>query len=354
MSLGKNIKETLFTMKKKIVAFGGSNDDLVWVYAAGDDDKNMVVLAETPNEVLHVKNGAVVAKYANQKIEYQYSKNDIDKYFFVNVKKPCQTVWGTSQKLEYKDISSGKIVSIGANGIISFQISDSVVFMEKILGNRASYSSKNLIEDMLPKIFDEFNDHLLSVIQTEKLEYSQLDVKLKEINSQLLPKIDSSLAKYGVHVEEFIIKQLIKPEELRDRENRLADEANEFENTMLNQDRKIALMKKLEEIEKQRMQIEQNKAEHDIGLEKMAAELRAEIEKMEYEAKGVTYKEMREMDREDVKTLTDGIAKIEESVQIPQDTVVVVKSENRGKCPYCDGEIAASDVFCPTCKKKVI
>jgi hypothetical protein len=51
----KNIKESLFTIKKKVVAFGGGNDDLIWVYTAGDDDKNMSVLAEMPNEIVHIK-----------------------------------------------------------------------------------------------------------------------------------------------------------------------------------------------------------------------------------------------------------------------------------------------------------
>ena len=354
MALKNNLKETLFTIKKKVVSFGGSGDDLVWVYTAGEDDKNMNVLAEMPNEVVHVKNGAVIAKYANQKIDHRYSKNDIDKYYFVNVKKPSQTVWGTSQKLEYRDLGSGRIVSIGANGIINFYISDSVVFIEKVLGGRGIYSSKDLAAEMLPKIFDEFNDHLLSVIQGEKLEYSQLDSKLKDISAQLLPKIDSGLAKYGIHIEEFIIKQLVKPEELKERENQLAKEADEFENTMLGQDRKIAMMKKMEEVEKQRLQIEKDRAEHEIGMARMSAQLNADIEKMGYDAKDASYKELREMDREDIRVLTEGAAKIEEAVKLPQDTVVVIKSENRGKCPYCDSEITVNDVFCPTCKKKMI
>ena len=133
--------------KEKIVAFGGNNDDLVWLYTAGSGDKNMSVLAETPNEVVHVKNGGVTAKYSGQKIKYKYIRNDVDKYFFVNVKKPCQTNWGTNRRLEYKDDESGRIVSIGANGTIGFLIFDSVLFLEQVLGNRGSYTVQNLTEE---------------------------------------------------------------------------------------------------------------------------------------------------------------------------------------------------------------
>jgi regulator of protease activity HflC (stomatin/prohibitin superfamily) len=350
----KNIKESLFTVKKKVVAFGGSDDDLVWVYVAGSDDKNMQLLAETPNEVVHIKNGAVAGKYFNQKIDHKYTKNDIDKYFFINIKKPCQTAWGTRERLEYKDTGTGRIVSIGANGVISFHIADSLVFIEKVLGNRNIFSTKNLTEEMLPKIFEAFNDHLLSVIQGENLEYSQLDSKLKEISAHLLLKIDAGLQKYGIHVEEFIVKQFVKPEELKARSNELVKEAEEFDDRMLSEDRKIAIMKKREEAEKQQMQMEQSRAEHETDLARKEAQLQADIEKLDYETKGVSYKELREMDREDIRTLAEAEAKVEDAKKIPQDTVVVIKSENRGKCPYCDGDVSVNDVFCPTCKKKMI
>jgi Zn finger protein HypA/HybF involved in hydrogenase expression len=60
------------------------------------------------------------------------------------------------------------------------------------------------------------------------------------------------------------------------------------------------------------------------------------------------------MDREDVRTLADAGAKVAEALKPPQDTIVVIKKESRGKCPHCDGEISESDIFCPTCKNKVL
>jgi hypothetical protein len=339
--------------KKKVVAFGGDSNDLVWLYDASND-KNLVLVASSPNEVVYVKNGAVAALYTNQKIEHKFTKDSSDKYYFVNVKKPCQTAWGTNRRLEYKDAETGRIVSIGANGIISFQIFDSVLFLEKVLGNHSTFTTQNLTEEMLPKIFIEFYDHLLSVIQDGNLSYSQLDGKLKEIGSQLVPKIDSGLKKYGVCVEDFIIMQFIKPEELKERANELAAENDKFSNALLNADRKIAGMEKEKESEAHGMEMELSRAEHQASITMVEAKTKADIEKMDYETKGVSYKELREMDREDIRTLADAAAKIEAAVQIPQDTVVVIKTENRGKCPYCDSEITEKDIFCPTCKKRVV
>jgi rubrerythrin len=211
-----------------------------------------------------------------------------------------------------------------------------------------------LAEEMLPKVFIEFYDHLLEVIQEGNLSYNQLDGKLKEVASGLVPKIDLSLKKYGVCVEDFIIMQFIKSEELKDRLNVLAAEGDKFNNTIVNADRDIELMKKQEEINLQKMKMDKDRAEHQISIQKMDAEFKADIEKMDYETKGVSYKELREMDREDVRTLAEAAAKVEEAVQLPQDTLVVIKSDNKGKCQHCDGDITEKDIFCPICKKRLV
>jgi len=342
---------------RDIVTFGGDHNDLVWMYNASAD-KKLTIVAEAPFEVVYFKNGTVEGTYKNQKVDHDRSifgrQDSVDKYYFINTRKPCQTNWGTSQKLEYKDAGSGKIISIGANGVISFYISDSIKFMEKVLGSRDRYTANDLTSEMLPKIFDDFNENLLSVFQSESVTYDRMDGMLKEIGARMLPKINESLGKYGVHVEEFIIKQFVKPGELKERANILAEKAEEFDDAMLNGDRRVALLKKQEEIEKQLMQMDQDRSDHKVDLQKRVAQLAADIEKMGYEAKGMTYKELREMDQADVTVAGDAAAKVVEAGRDPDGTVVVIKGENTGKCPYCDGEITASQIFCPTCKKKVI
>jgi len=328
--------------KKKVVSFGGGSNDLVWLYDASND-KNLMLIASAPNEIVYVKNGAITGSFSNQKIDHKYSLNSSDKYFFVNVKKPCQTNWGTNRRLEYKDSDSGRIVSIGANGIISFQIFDCILFLEKILGNRNNFTSQNLTEEILPKVFLEFYDHLLTVIQDGNLSYSQLDSKLKDISTQLVPKIDSSIKKYGVCIEEFIIMQFIKPEELKERANELIIEEEKHNKNLLNADRNLDVLKKREEQEAQGLKMDIHRAEH-----------KAILEKIDYETKGVTYKELREMDREDIRVKAEAEAKVEEAKKPHQDTVVVIKSENRGKCQHCDNEVTEKDIFCSTCKKRLI
>jgi membrane protease subunit (stomatin/prohibitin family) len=256
--------------------------------------------------------------------------------------------------LEYKDAQSGRIVSIGANGIISFHISDGRKFIEKVLGSRDRYNAETLVKEMLPKIFDEFAEHLLWAITSENISYEMLDLKLKEIGSKLLPKLNFSLDKYGIHSEEFIIRQFIKAGELKERLNQKTIKTEQYDDVMLDADRKLELLKKQEMLEQQHMKMEQSRNQHEIDLEKSSAQLEADIEKMSYEAKGASFKELHEMRLEEIKTTADGEAKIAEAKKVDNDTVVIIKKENTGKCPHCDGDISADQIFCPTCKKKII
>jgi hypothetical protein len=357
--------------KKDIITFGGSNDDLVWMYNASNT-RDIAFVAEAPYEVVYKKNGEIIGVYRNQKIDHKKpvigGKDSIDKYYFINVQMPSQTNWGTAQKLEYKDATSGRIISIGANGIIAFHISDSKKFMEKVLGSLDRYTADDFTRQMLPKVFDDFNEILLSVLEGGNIAYSRMDGMLKEIASGMLPKINAALDKYGVHVEEFIIKQLIKPDELKDRANMLVGKKEDFNDTILEKERELALLKMQEEIEKQKMQMELNKGDmhkinaqkaadiERIGLEtkRMEAQLSADAEKAGYEAKGISYKEIRELDREDIAVAGEAAAKVAEASRDPEGTVVVIKQDNSGKCPFCESEITAGHIFCPTCKKKII
>ena len=339
----------LFT-KLSIVSFNGDVKDLVWLYDASRD-KKLVLIAESAYEVVHVRNGGIAGTYANQKINHAAAKKGIDKYYFVNVKMPCQTEWGTSQKLEYTDAASGKIVSIGAHGVVSFHVSDSRKFMEKVVGSRVKYTAEDLVEEMRPKIMDEFNEHLLAVITENGIHYSQMDGLLKEIGRRLLPKLNDSLAKYGVHIEEFIIKQFLKPQEIKELVNTRAEKNISFTETQLDADQKLAVLQKQEGIELQQLRMSRNKADYGIEMGWKEAKLGADIEKLAYDAKGASYKELREMDREDVKTVGEAEAKVRSATKMPEINVINKKAE--GECPHCGGKIKADYIFCPTCRRKV-
>jgi membrane protease subunit (stomatin/prohibitin family) len=346
----------LFGKSAAVTFQGDSTKDLVWVYdPASEKHKKAFIFAEPPNDVVHLKNGAVAGVYSGQKIEYTAKKQngDLNKYYFVNVKMPCQTPWGTPRKLDYKDASTGKVVSIGANGLVSFHIKDGKTFIEKVLGNRYRYGKENLIGEMLPKIIDEFSAHLMIVLDTEKISYAQMDLKLKEIGQALVLFLNAELEKYGIHVEEFIIKEFLKPDELREKANERAEKAGAFDETILDADRKILLLKKQEEYERQQMQMNRSRAEHNIELNRMGARLAADVEKMDYDVKGASYKEMRNLDREDLRAVSEAAATVLNAEKMPEVTVINKTADNKPVCPYCGGKLNEEHDFCPSCGKKV-
>jgi len=293
--------------------------------------KRISLVAEPPYEIVFVKNGAIEDVYKTQRITHTRAKTDIYKYIFVNMTLPAKTGWGTRELLTYKDFKTGQVVEVGAGGTISMHIADSKVFIEKVLGTRLRYNIEDLKREMIDKIMDEFNDHLLSVIDSERISYDMFDSAMRSVAKLLLPKLNSSIEKYGIHVEEFIITEFMKPTELRRRIDKSSAQTEELDDT----EHRIRL------------------AEREAVLKKTRAKGDIDVEQMDRESKGATYKELREEDRKDIRAIADSEAKIREATKMPELTVSITKGGQTGICQHCDAVITEGQIFCPVCRRKI-
>ncbi len=340
-------------LKKKSITFGGDDDTIAWVFQASDQ-KDANIVAEPPFEVVKVENGTIAHKFQSEKVEHKKMKEGVCKYIFVNVKRPCQSAWGTPRKLEYQDAASGRIVSIGANGFLTLCINDSVKFIERVLGVRNALTADELTEEMLPKIMDSFNEHLLAIITENGIGYAAMDGLLKEIGQRLLVKLNPAMESYGIVIGDFIIGSLVKPEGVKELTNLRAKRNEDFVDEQLRKDRDLALLGKEEQIEAQEQKILRNRADHVADVRLVEGKTDAELERMQYEdAKGASYKEIRELDLADKIATLDGIANIQDKIKSPEVNIINILSESGGVCPYCGGEITANQIFCPTCRKKL-
>ncbi|MCL2062183.1 MAG: SPFH domain-containing protein [Firmicutes bacterium] len=318
-------------------------------------EKKFSVVAEPPWQVVHLKNGAVCDTWTGKKKDIVDKDKNLNRVIFVNIKKPCQTSWGTPDKMEYPDTDTKRIVSIGANGIIAFRISNSEKFIETVLGTRTSYLVEDLREEMIAKLLSEFKDHFIDSILTNGLRYEDLDMMTKPIADEMLPKLNASFAKYGVHVEEFIINEIVKPAELKERTTKKLDRRDAHQDELQESDYELEVLAKRAQVQKQRQEMDMSGAIHQLDKARLAGKTAAEIERMGYDdAKGASYKEIREMDREDIKVAGKAAARVAESLKVKEPTIIVKNdAANTGLCPNCNAVVTASQIFCPTCKKKV-
>ncbi|MDR3263752.1 MAG: SPFH domain-containing protein [Clostridiales bacterium] len=340
-----------FTRQKNLT-FGGNTEHIAWVYDASGD-RRLSVFAESPHEVLCVKDGAFCETYRNQKAVLSNKRKDgLLKLYFVNVKLPMSDTWGTQERYEYKDAKTGRIIGIGCRGSYAFHICDSKSFIEKIFGIQKLMTKTELSSIMKSKLMDEMSDHFVSALVNENISYEELDLSRKTIAKSFLPILNTSFEKYGIHVEEFIIEGFDKPEILRDRSNKNVDKAEDFEDITTDNERKSELLKQYAGLEKQQMELSETRATHSGNLKRIQAAADKDVEKTGYEAKEMTYKELREQDREDIGNIAAAEAKVREATKIPEVTVIANAAQD-GKCPHCGGAVTANQIFCPTCRRKL-
>ncbi|MCL2631311.1 MAG: SPFH domain-containing protein [Firmicutes bacterium] len=320
------------------------NNDLVWVREVPLDQQEAYVLAETPYDVIHVEDGAIIKTYTAQKALVRFKEASFNKFYFINTKKPCKTKWGTPLRFDYEDAETGRIVSVGAHGMFSFFISDSKKFIEKILGSDEAFTADELVQELLAKIIAEFSNVLLTTIETEKITYAQFDANLKNISESTLNRLNHAFAKYGIIFEEFIIEQFNKDEVLSKLVNERKSALERHDDEALDYDRKLVIAEKAGAVTKQ------------MGKNVIAeADSMLHVRKSALEGKGeATYEKIRELDLLEIAKNAEAEAVIERAKHAPVSQTVNVFQEGTAKCVHCGRAISAGDVHCSQCGKPVV
>lgn len=331
------------------VYFAGEQNDILLRYEA---IKNCAVsiVAESPYEVIHFKNGKVENCYKNALFEFCSNEKDVDRIYFLNVTMSINSLWGLPEKLEYKDISTGRIVEIGIRGNYSFHINNSQLFIEKVSGTRARINSDELSAFMKPKLYDELSEHFLACLVEQNIKSEDLDLMKKSIGRQFLIKLNNAFSKYGIEVEEFFIEGFNKANVLKERVNTLLDGKEDFDDKGLAIDRETELLGKMAKLKKQTRDIDMDSINHEAEKRKKIAATDSDIEAKNYEVKGISYKELRDADRQDIKNAAEAEALVRGAVK--PDTIIVTKKGSK-KCSYCGAELADGQLFCPMCRRRI-
>ncbi|MCK4908185.1 MAG: SPFH domain-containing protein [Spirochaetes bacterium] len=129
---------------------------------------------------------------------------------FVNKKTFTDEKWGTEQPVIFRDTEFG-MVRLRAFGIFSHKIKDISLFINKIVGTQATYTSENVKSFLKNMIVGRLNDALGEVVKT----VLDLAKYYDEIGVAMKSRVRDDFEKYGVELVDFIIKAITPPEEVQ-------------------------------------------------------------------------------------------------------------------------------------------
>ncbi|MEZ4522255.1 MAG: SPFH domain-containing protein [Thermomicrobiales bacterium] len=132
--------------------------------------------------------------------------------FFVNVREFTDLKWGTVQPIVYRDTDFG-MVRLRAFGTYSMRVSDVQLFVNQVVGTRATYLVEDIEEFLRSIILTEFND-MVGETMTSILD---LPLLTQEIASAARHALTDDFERLGIELQSFQIMSVTPPEEVQKR-----------------------------------------------------------------------------------------------------------------------------------------
>ncbi|MGM9992523.1 MAG: SPFH domain-containing protein [Candidatus Bruticola sp.] len=130
--------------------------------------------------------------------------------YFVNQQVITDLKWGTPNPIDLKDPDLGW-VQLRAFGTMSIRIEDPQLFVNTLVGTRATYTTKDLNTTLKGSIRTRLNDLLSTTFQS----YASIRSNLDELVAAMKVKVKDDFGKYGVSLRDFFIQDVSVPEEIQ-------------------------------------------------------------------------------------------------------------------------------------------
>lgn len=222
-------------------------------------------------------------------------------------------LWGTPDKITYRDKALDRDVEIAARGSFGITITNPEQFFRKVVGARREFDLADFKARFSAAVVSEFSDCFLKVVTERGIAVNEFDIQKKNIGEEvgkiLSEKFDKS---WGIGLTDFIIEHVGISSECKtaikqdaDDKQRTAREAREHEQREIK-----------ERHEREQREIDDDKA---WAREKFRLELAATTEREKYYAQAMS-----------------GTSKAETP-----------------HCAKCGSGYSAADSFCPKCGSRL-
>lgn len=231
MSLFKNKKEKAkaeeyYKRANDVVAKeirnSGTAETIVWKQPEEEFDENCRLVVMPGEEAIFIRDGAIIQVFSNGSYTlnskvYPFFQRLIRKIrgtrnvyecaiYFVRKSDSREMLWGTQTPIQVQDNVYKIRTNAKARGAYRFQIEDSALFLQKIVGAKVNCQIQ---EDLNDYFRNEFQGKIKSAI-SRRLNAMQrtligVDAYMEEIAMQLKPEISQLMKPYGLNCTGFSI-----------------------------------------------------------------------------------------------------------------------------------------------------
>jgi len=159
--------------------------------------------------VLKTQNIPLVGKWVTS---FGYGPNSPfrSEVFFVGKQLFPNLKWGTHEPILFRD-SDFKMIRLRSFGIFSIQVSDSLLFVNKLVGTQRLYTTKDL-EQYLRNIIIS---RLTTILSENLVSVFDLPSKFDDINLISRTKLQAEFEALGLYLHDFYVNSISVPEEVQ-------------------------------------------------------------------------------------------------------------------------------------------
>lgn len=132
--------------------------------------------------------------------------------YYVSVREFTDMKWGTQQPVLYRDKEFG-MIRIRAFGTYSLRVKDPQLFVNQVVGTRATYTTNDIEEFLRSIVINEFND-MLGETLTSLLDVQSMSMELATAAQHALT---DDFDRLGLELRTFQISAITAPDEVQKR-----------------------------------------------------------------------------------------------------------------------------------------
>ena len=222
-------QEGIMVKISDVIEFAGNVDDLVWKSPVENFNTTSVLIVDETHQALVLVNGTQYGLYGPGRHVLETpnipaAKRIINipsggktsfpcKVFYVNMVHQMAMEWGVPGNIKLEDPVYQVFMDIGARGTIDLVVTDCIKFLEKLVGFRDRFDSKELTNLDNGKFRGIINKWVTSDISkimiSGGVSYFTISENLFEISEVVKEQLSNVFAEYGVGVQDFVIEAIV-------------------------------------------------------------------------------------------------------------------------------------------------
>lgn len=212
-----------------VIKNDGPGNVLIWQCMEEDFNNNSQLIVAESEEAFFMKDGIIVqtfpaGKYTLNTANYPFigtlrkkltggTSPFSCKIYFINKAHALEMYWGTDPAMQIDDPRFG-IVTVGALGSYSIQVTDGKKFLNKLVGNNVAYFTSEQINVFFRSAFtSKIKSNLARYLKQNDLAVLELMTDYEVIAEKLTPILNETLDEYGVRLVNFYISGINIPED---------------------------------------------------------------------------------------------------------------------------------------------